>query len=169
FNGAPPSARPGGITAGPSGEPNSMWYTENATGNIGRITTTAAGGDTGSAFPLASGGAPVAIVAGPAGHIWFTEQLGLTPGSGGTIGEMTTAGVVTELPVDPVTTTVGLDGLAVGPDVTARSTALWFTEQHTGTLVQTATCGSPSRPASEGARSASSRLRHRRSASPPIH
>src|SRR6266550_6102451 len=70
FNVVPPGSQPWGITAGPSGDPNGLWYTENATGNIGRITTTAAGGDTGSAFPLASGGAPVAIVAGPAGHIW---------------------------------------------------------------------------------------------------
>jgi streptogramin lyase len=132
FNVVPPSSQPWGITAGPSGDLNSMWYTENATGNIGRITTTAAGGDTGSFFPLSSGGAPVAIVAGPSGHIWFTEQLGVTPGSGGTIGEMTTGGSVSEFPVDPVTTTVGLDGLAVGPDVTASSTALWFTEQQTG-------------------------------------
>src|SRR5260370_33031148 len=110
-----------------------MWDTENATGNIGRITTTAAGGDTGSAHSLASGGAPVAIVAGPAGHIWFTEQLGLTPGSGGTIGEMNTAGtVLTETQRNPATTTVGLHGLPAGPDATPTAPPLWFTDQPPG-------------------------------------
>ena len=32
----------------------------------------------------------MAIVAGPGGNIWFTEQLG-TPGTGGKIGETTAA------------------------------------------------------------------------------
>jgi streptogramin lyase len=134
FNVVPPASVPTGITAGPAGDPNSMWYTENATSNIGRIPTSAAGGATGTAFPVTSGGAPLAIVAGPNGNLWFTEQLG-APGTGGTIGEMTTAGtIVGETQVNAVTTTVGLDGLAVGPDVTASSTALWFTEQSTGVV-----------------------------------
>jgi len=49
FNVVPPGSVPTGITAGPAGDANSMWYTENATSNIGRIPTSAAGGATGTA------------------------------------------------------------------------------------------------------------------------
>jgi streptogramin lyase len=128
FNIVPPSSVPTGITAGPLGlaDPN-VWYTENGTQKIGRLGVGQAGGltVTGTAFPGGTtNGAPVAIVAGPNSHVWFTEQS-VGGSTGGRIGEMTTAGaIVTETQVNPVTTTVGIDGLAVGPDG-----FLWFTEQ----------------------------------------
>jgi streptogramin lyase len=128
FNVIPPGSVPTGITAGPSTDPNAMYYTEFATSQIGRIPTSAIGGATGTAFPIASGGAPVAIVAGPSNHIWFTEQS-TAAGNGGTIGEMDTTGtVLSETTVSGTAHTgTGIDGLAVGPDG-----FLWFTEQTTG-------------------------------------
>ncbi len=126
FGVTPPSSQPMGITAGPSGDPNSMWYTENATSNIGRIPTSISPGATGTAFTIPSGGAPVAIVAGANGNLYFTESS-TGPTNGGTIAEMTTAGtIVTETMVD-TTRTVGLAGLAQAPNG-----KLWFTEQSPG-------------------------------------
>jgi len=126
FGVVPPSSQPLGITAGPSGDPNSVWYTENATSQIGRIPTSIAPGATGTAFPVSSGGTPIAIVAGANGNLYFTEGSS-GPSNGGTIAEMTTSGtIVTETMVNS-THTVGLAGLAQAPNG-----KLWFTEQSPG-------------------------------------
>ncbi len=124
--------QPDGITKGSDGN---LWFTENATGRIGRMTP--AGVFTEFALPAVpppagspagtagSTPAPTAITAGPDGALWFT-------GIPGEIGRITTAGVVTEFavpaipppagskpgtastPVTPTAITAGLDG------------ALWF-------------------------------------------
>jgi streptogramin lyase len=140
FGVVPPSSVPSGITAGPLGLADPfVWYTEFGTQKIGRLGVGQAGGltVTGTSFPAGTtNGAPVAIVAGPNGHIWFTEQS-VGGSTGGRIGEMTTAGtIVTETQVNPVTTTVGINGLATGPDVTASSTSLWFTESPLGIVAK---------------------------------
>src|SRR5207302_615938 len=113
------ASSPVGITAGPA---NTLLFADAPNSRVGRINTDGTGV---TAFPAGTtNGAPVAIVAGPKSHIWFTEQS-VGGSTGGRIGEMTTAGaIVTETQVNPVTTTVGIDGLAVGPDG-----FLWFTEQ----------------------------------------
>jgi virginiamycin B lyase len=73
----------GGITAGPDG---ALWFT--AGNSIGRMTTN---GVTTNAYPIPTANSnPYAITAGPDGNLWFTES-GQTK-----IGQITTAGVITE-------------------------------------------------------------------------
>jgi virginiamycin B lyase len=67
-----------GITAGPDG---ALWFTESASGKIGRITT---GGQI-QEFSLPSVSThPLGITAGPDGALWFTEE------SSDKIGRITT-------------------------------------------------------------------------------
>jgi len=109
--------QPDGITKGSDGN---LWFTENATGRIGRMTPSGvfteftlptvpppAGSPAGTAGTTPH---PTAITPGPDGALWFA-------GIPGEIGRITTAGVVTEFAV-PVTPTA----IAAGPDG-----ALWFT------------------------------------------
>lgn len=79
-------------------------------------------------FPLAAGAAPIDIVAGPDGALWFTEQHGHK------IGRMTPQGAIAEFATPtpqsfPTGITVGLDG------------AVWFT----GKLIGTRSAASRSR------------------------
>jgi len=125
--------QPDGITKGSDGN---LWFTENATGRIGRMTPSGvfteytlpaipppAGSPAGTAGTTPH---PTAITAGPDGALWFT-------GIPGEIGRITTAGVVTELAVPAVpppagsspgtaSTPVTPTAIAAGPDG-----ALWFT------------------------------------------
>src|SRR5262249_5208204 len=80
----PIGATPTGITAGPDG---ALWVTEPGVNAIGRIDTSAA--ITQSTAGIT--GTPTRITLGSDGNLWFTE-------SGGLIGRITTAGVVTEFP-----------------------------------------------------------------------
>ena len=106
----PTASAPWGITAGPDG---ALWFTENGTNKIGRITT--AGAITND-FPITtSNSGPRFITAGPDGNLWFTEI------NGNKIGRITTAGVVTEFTAP--TTSSEPFFIAVGPDGN-----LWFTE-----------------------------------------
>jgi streptogramin lyase len=106
------------IVAGPDG---ALWFT-GTPGGIGRITTSgvvsefalpqippAAGSAAGTAGTQALA---IGIAVGPDGALWF----GGVPGE---VGRITTAGVVTELPVGSGTTP---DAITSGPDG-----ALWFT------------------------------------------
>ncbi len=116
--------QPQGIARGSDGN---LWFTENASGQIGRMTP--AGAVTQFALPAVPPPAgspagtasttpnPTAITAGPDGALWFT-------GIPGEIGRITTAGVVTEFPVPAGTgsTPVTPTAIAAGPDG-----ALWFT------------------------------------------
>jgi streptogramin lyase len=66
-------------------------------------------------YPLANGGVPEQITAGPDGALWFTEL------HRNRIGRITTTGVITEYTVP--TANSGPGAITVGPDG-----ALWFTE-----------------------------------------
>jgi virginiamycin B lyase len=123
---------PGGITTGPDG---ALWFTEEATSRIGRMTAT--GVVTGE-FPvplatsspvpcvdLAFVGALDQITAGPDGALWFTEPRD------NQIGRITTAGDITEFTL-PATSFPGSstpEGITVGPDG-----ALWFTAPGIGKI-----------------------------------
>jgi streptogramin lyase len=104
-----PGSHPQGITTGPDGN---LWFTENASHQIGTITT--AGSIT--EFPVPSGSAPSLITVGPDGNLWFTEP------AGNRVGRVTTRGQVTEYG-SGITTGAGPLGITSGPD---RN--LWFTE-----------------------------------------
>ena len=112
---------PVSITTGPDG---ALWFTQNESNKIGRITT--AGVIT--EYPTSS---PVLnvnvydITAGPDGALWFTEQLG--------VGRMTTNGVITEY---GQTTLSQPAGITTGPDG-----ALWFTEPYSNIIGRITTAG----------------------------
>jgi autotransporter-associated beta strand protein len=104
-------SNPSGIAAGPDGN---IWFTEPATGRIGRITP--AGGVTEFAVGISAGAVPDDIAARPDGNLWFTES------SGDRIGRITTTGVVTEFSTG-ITPGSSPEGIAAGPDGN-----IWFTE-----------------------------------------
>jgi streptogramin lyase len=100
-----------GITAGPDGN---VWFTEPATGVVGRITP--AGQVTEFPTPVSN---PGAITAGPDGNLWFTGGSLLDDPS---IGRITPAGQVTKFDLPD---RLGVPtGIAAGPDGN-----LWFTER----------------------------------------
>jgi streptogramin lyase len=100
---------PQGITAGPDGN---LWFAENATNQIGRITPTG----TITEFPITTSGSdPAGIVAGPDGNLWFTEFFG------NKIGQITPTGTLKEFSIP--TTNANAQGITAGPDGN-----LWFTE-----------------------------------------
>ena len=90
-------SEPGGLTVGPDGN---LWFIEQATGRIGRVTPSGAISD----FLIPSGGGPEspALAAGADGNVWF---------SGGVVGRITPSGVVTEFPQAG-----GIAGLVPGPN-----------------------------------------------------
>jgi virginiamycin B lyase len=111
------------IAAGPG---NDLWFVENGTARIGRIT--AAGVIT--EYPLATHAGPAHITKGPDGAMWFTVV------SGAYIGRITADGTITEYPVGSMaadrTITTGPDG------------AIWFTLRATpegGFVVRMTTSG----------------------------
>src|SRR4029077_14723934 len=107
------SSVPTSITSGPDGN---LWFTEQATNKIGRITT--AGSITEFAIPGCKGpntGGPTSITAGPDGNLWFTLFFA------NRIAKMTTSGVITAVFTAPTTGT--LTSITLGPDGN-----LWFVE-----------------------------------------
>lgn len=100
---------PIGVASGPDGN---MWFAEQDSDKIGRITTD--GTITEFSLPT-SGSHPVYITAGPDGNLWFTEY------ANNSIGRITTAGVITEFPL-PVANS-DPSGITLGPDGN-----LWFAE-----------------------------------------
>jgi virginiamycin B lyase len=128
---------PGGITSGPDG---AIWFTEEMTGRIGRMTT--AGVVTGE-FQVAapnSGSVPCSdpsfvgaldqITTGPDGNLWFTQPRD------NTIGWITTAGVPGSLPPLPLPDSRP-EGITVGPDGN-----VWFTAAN-GLRIGRVTLGGP--------------------------
>jgi virginiamycin B lyase len=115
---------PVGITSGPDG---ALWFTENATNQIGRITS--AGVMTNEFAIPTSGSDPDGIVAGPDGALWFTEFFG------NKIGRITTAGVITNEFLIP-TASANAAGITVGPD-----NNLWFVEEQGNKVGQITTAG----------------------------
>ena len=110
------------ITAGPDGN---LWFIENASNQIGRITTTGVVKNEYSVPLMGGSSSLLGIVTGPDNALWFTEN------GANRIGRLTTAGTVTEF------TTPGTSnyttGITVGPDG-----RLWFTEQGAINRVSTA-------------------------------
>jgi virginiamycin B lyase len=96
------------LVSGPDGN---VWYTENASGKIGRITTS--GQITEFPLPTPNSG-PFGITGGPDGNLWFTEQANM-------LGRITTAGQITEFPLPTANSNPG--------EITKGSDGnLWFTE-----------------------------------------
>ena len=92
---------PYSITTGPDGN---VWFTENNTNVIGKVTPTG----TFTQYSLPDGAMrPIFITNGPDGNLWFTER-GTT---GGKIGRITPTGTVTEF----LPPTTGPLGIALGP------------------------------------------------------
>jgi streptogramin lyase len=106
------------ITAGPDGN---LWYTEIGVDKIARLNPS---GDV-TEFPIpTTGGNPGSITSGPDGNLWFTEDVQSLPPASfrlGSIGRITTSGVVTEFPIATPNSTPS--GIARGSD-----SNLWFTE-----------------------------------------
>lgn len=114
------STYPVDITPGPDG---ALWFTENESNNIGRITTAGVFTE----YPSSTPGNNVdGITAGPDGALWFTEQ------SGG-IGRITTTGVITHYGQTTLSEPVGI---TTGPDG-----ALWFTEPYRNKIGRITTAG----------------------------
>jgi virginiamycin B lyase len=109
------------ITTGPDA---ALWFTE-ATGKIGRITTSGAVTEYAVPTPSAS---PFGIIAGPDGALWFTEL------NADKIGRISTAGAITEYPV-PSSNAYPLN-ITAGPDGN-----LWFTEGYTNQIGRSTTSG----------------------------
>lgn len=95
------------IVAGPDG---ALWFTENGSSAIGRLTTSGALRE----FPIPSGGRGFDVAVGPDGAIWFTEYYTRT------IGRIAADGTITEYPLKPG---VYPTNITAGPD-----NALWFTD-----------------------------------------
>lgn len=112
FNTPTFSSWPTNITAGPQ---KALWFSEEFTGNIGRVTTDG----TVTEFPDPNGQEPEGITEGGDGNLWFTE-----PGAN-LIGRMTPKGVGTVFTIDaqdpdPRNITLGPDG------------NVWYTEYNDG-------------------------------------
>lgn len=105
---------PYGLCLGPDGE--SVWYTLIAAHRIGRITADGRIDE----FPIADGGMPSLITAGPDGALWFTLN------QADAIGRITVDGDITTYPLPtPGAAPVGID---------AGHDAVWFTEIGAGQL-----------------------------------
>ncbi len=109
---------PDAIATGPDG---ALWFTEETSNKIGRITPS--GSITEFSLPAPNSG-PGAITKGPDGNIWFTET---TDANGSKIGRITTSGTVTEYTVPPSDSY--LEGITTGPDGN-----IWFTDGRKGTI-----------------------------------
>ena len=96
------------LTVGPDG---AMWFAEEGSRKIGRITTAGAI----SEFPLPPDASARDVTAGPDGNLWFTDFVG------NKIGRITPGGMVSEFPI-PTSDSIPW-GITAGPDG-----ALWFTE-----------------------------------------
>lgn len=103
------SSTPFAIVTGPD---NALWFTENQTTKIGRITTT---GAITEFTPSTGGTRPNGITKGPDGNIWFIEQVG------NTVNRVTTPPAVDSFTIP--TAGAYASNIVTGPDGN-----LWFTE-----------------------------------------
>ena len=112
---------PMAITAGPDGN---LWFTQGLAsvwthaGGIGRVTPSGVI----TTFYTGSYSNPMHITEGPDGNLWFTES------NAGSIGKITTKGVVTEYP-DPDLAYISPYGITTGPD-----NRVWFTAYNVGRI-----------------------------------
>jgi virginiamycin B lyase len=102
-----------------------IWF---ATLLIGVAATSRAQQLTVTQYPVPTPAGVLRIAPGPDGALWFVEYLG------NKIGQITTAGVITEYPVP--TATAGPAGITTGPDG-----ALWFTELGANKIGRITTAG----------------------------
>ncbi len=106
----PASSKPYGIVKGPD---SNMWFTDEATGKVGKITTS------GSITEYATNNdAPEGITSGPDGNVWLVEH------SVRNIDHITTGGSLTTYTL--VRTSTYNVGIVTGGDGN-----LWFTESNT--------------------------------------
>jgi virginiamycin B lyase len=103
-----PQSAPKSIAVGSDG---ALWFTEEQSNQIGRIST--AGAITTYEIP-AKNATPWGIAAGPDGALWFTEEI---PGN---VGRLTTAGHFNEYHI-PMSSSPEPLGITTNPDG-----ALWF-------------------------------------------
>ena len=110
------------IAAGPDG---AMWFTNNNSGYIGRISTTGLI----SQYPIPiTPACPQGVTGGAAdGNLWFVTACGNSASPGGYIGRVTTAGVITEYPSPNKSSQ--LEEITKGPDGN-----LWFTDGGTNSI-----------------------------------
>ncbi|GAA0707333.1 virginiamycin B lyase family protein [Dokdonella soli] len=120
------ASNPAGIAGGPDGN---VWFTEEDGNNIGKISPTGVLVE----FPLpVAYSRPSGITSGRDGNLWFAELRCAgcdphTPFFAGTVGKITTSGVITEFAVPTYSSSP--DGIATGPDGNA-----WFTERWSGNI-----------------------------------
>lgn len=114
---------PVGITAGPDGN---LWFTNNASDEIGRITPGGAITEFGLSSPSAF---PLEIVGGADGRLWFTEF------GDNKIGRINTSGTIENEFAIP-TTNSQPKGITIGP-----SNILWFTESNADQIGRMTTGG----------------------------
>ena len=115
-----PNSLPGKIVAGPDG---ALWFLENGSSSIGRITTQGEIAE----FP-SGGGFLQGIAAGPDGALWFTVE------DQDQIGRITTGGQISRFPLP--TRGVWPHSIVTGPDG-----ALWFTERRSNHIGRITTDG----------------------------
>jgi streptogramin lyase len=109
----PTGGNPSGITSGPDG---ALWFTQEGSSEIGRMTTTGVVTNEFFIQPTAPPSAVPAldqIVTGPDGRLWFTMPRD------NAIGAITTGGAFTRYPLPGIQP----EGITVGPDGN-----LWFTD-----------------------------------------
>ena len=100
-----------------SGPDKALWFTENGSGKIGRITTT---GSITNEYPIPTVSShPEGITVGPDGAIWFAEFYG------NKVGRITTAGTMTEYPVNDYQE--DYTGMAAKSIVFAKDSRLFIT------------------------------------------
>ncbi len=114
-------AGPEGIVAGPDGN---LWFVNNKTNKVGKITTT--GKVTEYSLPTGSG--PIAIAVGPDKNLWFTDR------ETSKVGKITTAGTITEYALPSGSAP---QGITAGPDG-----KLWYVDEHTSKVGKITTAGS---------------------------
>lgn len=100
FNGGSSSY---GIAAGPDGR---IWFTDAASTRIGAIAVT---GGKATYYTAGLTGQPASITAGPDGNLYFGEY-------DGTLGRVTTDGVITEFPLVMTEGSFPVISLTIGPD-----------------------------------------------------
>lgn len=116
----PAGSDPTTIVTGPDGN---LWFGDQLSGKIGRITTSGAITE----YSLPSKGSPVGITVGPDGNLWFTMD------SPSKVGKITTAGVITEYAIPSGNSP---NGIATGADGN-----LWVTLQAASKIAKVTTAG----------------------------